>query len=669
MEASLEITLQIVIVVIAGVSAQVLAEYLKLPGIVLLLPFGILLGPEVSGLLHPSMLGVGLEVIVALAVAVILFEGGLNLDLRELGKVSGSLRNLVTIGTLITLLGGGIAAHWLSEFPWPIAFLYAALVVVTGPTVIGPLLKHVQVERQVGALLEGEGVLIDPVGAILAVLVLDVILNGDTAPVEIISGLIIRLAIGSGIGAAAGWIMGFLLKRLTALSEDLKNLLALAGVWGLFGLAQSIRSEAGLMATVIAGIVLRASSVPEERLLRRFKGNLTTLAVSVLFILLAADLSIASMFVLGWGSLLTVLVLMFIVRPINIWVCTWNSQLNWRQKFFLCWISPRGIVSASVASLFAIFLTERGINGGDAIKALVFLTITITIAVQGPTAGWLANLLHITSSKATGVVIVGSNPFSRLVARLFQERGESVTIIDTDEEACREAEAENLRVFLSSGLDTGVLEEAGVSSVGTFLAMTKNGEVNLVVAQRAVEEFQPPRVMAVFPRDPQASTPVNKAKIQQAFVPELPIKAWNEYLNNGNVKLGTTQLKEQGLALQRAQLKALIRTEELVPLVLEREERLQVASSAEEWQSGDRIIYLLHDPRPKLLKRLSGATQSTRLAVERLAEVEELSMLPDGIELPSDEDEPPGDKRKPKQKQQKQKKKQLPQSEGLQPEA
>ena len=643
MEASLAITLQIVIVVISGISAQVLAEYLKLPGIVLLLPFGIVLGPDVLGLVHPNMLGVGLEVIVALLVAVILFEGGLNLDLRELGKVSGSLRNLVTIGTLVTLIGGGIAAHWLSEFPWPIAFLYAALVVVTGPTVIGPLLKHINVDRQVGVLLEGEGVLIDPVGAILAVLVLDVILNGDTVPLEIISGLIIRLGIGGGIGVVGGWLMGFILKRLNSLSEDLKNLLVLAGVWGLFGLAQTIRSEAGLMTTVMAGIVLRASSLPEERLLRRFKGTLTTLAVSVLFILLAADLSIASVFVLGWGSLFTVLVLMFVVRPLNVWICTWNSQLSWQQKIFLCWISPRGIVSASVASLFAILLTERGFNGGDAIKALVFLTIILTIAVQGPTAGWLANLLQITSSKATGVVIVGSNPLSRLVARLFQERGESVVMIDTDAEACREAEKENLRVFLSSGLDEDVLEEAGLSSAGTFVAMTNNGEVNLVVAQRTVEEFQPPRVLAVFPKNPQPGTAAKKSKtqaknskIQQAFISDLPIKTWNQYLANGNVKLGTTVLKEKGLTFQQAHLRALIRAGELIPLVMEREKRLQIVPAEDEWQQGDQIIYLLHDPRPQLLKRLSGASQSTRLALEKLAEVEEVA-IPSAVPEPSRE--------------------------------
>ena len=636
MEASFEITLQMVIAVIAGISAQVLAEYLEIPSIVFLLLFGILLGSDGIGLLHPQLLGSGLEVIVALSTAIILFEGGLNLELRHLGHVSGSLRNLVTLGTLITLIGGGMAAHWLGEFPWPIALLYASLVVVTGPTVISPLLKLVKVDRQVATLLEGEGVLIDPVGAILAVVVLDTILNGDTDPIRAIIGLSLRLGIGGGIGAAGGWLLSLIFKRAHFISDELKNLVVLAGLWGLFTLAQLIRSESGLMATVVAGVVFAESSVSEERLLRRFKGQLTILCVSVLFILLAADLSIASVFALGWGSLFTVLVLMFVVRPINVGLCTWNSGLNWRQKLFLCWIAPRGIVSASVASLFAILLTQRGINGGDSIKALVFLTIILTVVCQGLTAGWVANWLQITSTEATGAVIVGCNPLSILIARLFQERGEPVVMIDTDPAAIQQAQAENLRVFSSSALDTGVLEEAGLASIGTFLAMTSNGEVNFVLAQRVAEEFQPPRVLAVFPRDPEVSTPANKNKIDQAFVPDLPIKTWNEYLSDGRVKLGTTTLKEPEFSFQQAHLQALIRSGALVPLLLEREERFQVVSATEDWQPGDRIIYLLYDPRPSLLKRLSGERQSTRLTLEKLPEVEEVPISSPVLEVASE---------------------------------
>ncbi|WP_267383823.1 cation:proton antiporter [Cyanobacterium sp. uoEpiScrs1] len=628
MEGSFQLTLQIVIAVLAGITAQVTAEFFKVPSIVFLLLFGILLGPDVLNLLYPHQLGVGLEVLVALSVAIILFEGGLSLELRYLGKVSGSLQNLVTIGILVTLIGGGMAAHWLAEFPWSIAFLYAALVVVTGPTVISPLLKQVSVDRQVATLLESEGVLIDPVGAILAVVVLDTILNSNASPVEIFSSVLLRLGIGAIIGGLSGALLGFILKNTSFLSEDLKNLVVLAGVWGLFGLAQLSRGESGLMATVVAGIVVRASSIPEERLLRRFKEQLTVLCVSVLFVLLAADLSIDSIFALGWGSVFTVLILMLVVRPISVVLCTWNSDLHWRQKLFLAWIAPRGIVSASVASLFAILLTEKGINGGESIKALVFLTIMMTVFIQGLSARWVAQALKISSIDATGAVIVGGNDIGRLIGRLFQQEGESVVLIDTDPEACQQAEAEGLSVFQSSGLDPDVLEQAGIDSMGNFMALTSNGEVNLVLAQRAVEEFKPPRVFAVFPSNTPNNSTTNKTKVNAAFIDQQLIKTWNQYLREEQMKLGKTQFKEPGLSLQQAHFQSLIRSGELLPLLIKRQGSLQVVKATQDWQQDDEIIYLLHDPRPKLLKRLSGGIKSSKelkeLVVGPLPEVEEV---------------------------------------------
>jgi NhaP-type Na+/H+ or K+/H+ antiporter len=619
MDAPLDITLQIVITVLAGIAAQVIAELVQIPGIVFLLIFGILLGPSALGLLHPEQLGTGLEVVVALLVAVILFEGGFNLKLRELDRVSGSLWNLVVFGTLITTLGGAFAAHWLSEFPWSLSFLYGSLVVVTGPVVINSLLRQVKVDRQVATLLEGEGVLIDPIGAILAVVVLNILLNGRSDLMSVVDDLAFRLGAGGAIGAIGGWLLGFVLKRAKFLSEDLKTLVVLASLWGLFGLAQTIRSEAGLMATVVAGIVLRASELPEERLLRRFKGQLTVLAISVLFILLSADLSIAGIIALGWGGLLTVLVLMFVVRPLSVLICTWDSDLNWRQKVFLGWIAPRGIIAASVASLFAILLTQRGINGGDSIKSLVFLTIILTVVVQSLTAQPIADWLQITSKDAKGAVIVGCNPLSMLVASFFAERGEIVSMIDTDPELEPLEEFENFRFFISSAFDVEVLEDAGLASVGTFLAMTNNAEVNLVLAQRAIEEFGPPKVIAFS--DAQSSS----SKVQSAFNPEFSLKTWNQYLTDSAVKLGETVLREDDFELQTAHLQGLIESGDLLPLLIERDHVLQVFSDQTEWQECDRLIYLLHDPKPKLLKLLSGSRQ-TRLTLETLPRVEEIPL-------------------------------------------
>ena len=568
-------------------------------------------------ILHPQSLGIGLEVLVALSVAIILFEGGLSLSGRELGRVSGSLRNLVTLGTSITLIGGGMAAHWLGEFPWPIAFLYASLVVVTGPTVIGPLLRQVAVDRRVATLLEGEGVLIDPVGAILAVVVLNTIIDSHSRPLEIITGLTLRLGIGAAIGIAGGGLLSFIIKTCNFLTFELKNLVVLAGVWGLFGLSQFSRSESGLMAVVMAGIVLKAAAVPDERLLRRFKGQLTTLCVSVLFILLAADLSIASVIALGWGSVLTVLVLMLVVRPLSVALCTLKSDLNWRHKLFIAWVAPRGIVSASVASLFAILLTRAGINGGEAIKALVFLTILMTVFIQGLTARWVAKGLKITSSAATGAVIVGCNPLGRLIGCLFQEQGENVVLIDTDARACEQAKEDGLTVMQSSGLDTKILQEAGIESMGTFLVLTNNSEVNLVLAQRASEEFHPPRVLAAF-----AGTPnPDQNKVNQVFLPSFSVKEWNQYLDDNQIKLGKTIFKGNDLSEQQTRLTKLIENGELLPLLLRRDNSLQVVTEREEWRTGDELIYIMRDLRPQLLKRLSG-TVRTRLSLEILPEVE-----------------------------------------------
>jgi len=624
-----QLTLQIIIAVLAGITAQVLAEYLKVPSIVFLLSLGILLGPDGIKLLHPQQFGVGLEVLVALSVAVILFDGGLNLTFRDLGLVSSSLRNLVTIGMLITLIGGGVAAHTLAEFPFPIAFLYASLIVVTGPTVISPLLKQVKVDHSVATLLEGEGVLIDPIGAILAVVVLNSILNSEAAPLEMVVQLSIRLGTGVLVGGLGGFILALILKETPFISEELKNLVVLAGVWGLFGLSQSLQSESGLMAVVLAGIVLRASALPQQRLLIRFKGQLTVLCVSVLFILLSADLSIASLFALGWGSVLTVLFLMLLVRPLNILVCTLESGLNWRQKLFLAWVAPRGIVSASVASLFAIVLTQKGINGGDSIKALVFLTILMTVFIQGLSARWVAKILKITSDQATGAVIVGCNPLGILLGSLFQAEGEKVVLIDTNPEDCRKAQLQQLTVVQSSGLDPTILFEAGLNSVGTFMALTTNGEVNLILAQKALEEFHPPKVFAVFPSQDLSTLNKQNAKIHAAFVDQALIKIWNQYLSDGQVKLAKTILKEGelDLSLGQAHLDALIRAGEILPLLIRRDNGLQVVKVGEQWQAGEEIVYLLHDPRTQLLNRLSDKKPSPLLSLKTWPKIEEIPLV------------------------------------------
>ncbi len=593
MEGSL--SLIIIIAIAAGISARVIANFFRVPSIVFLLLFGVALGGNGFNLVQPRLLGDGLEAIVSISVALILFDGGLNLKLQELGKVSASLRNLITIGTLITLIGGGIAAYWLSEFPWTIAFLYAALVVVTGPTVINPIVEEVGLDRRLATILEGEGVLIDAIGSVLAVVVLDVALNPAAGAFEVVSDLGLRLGVGSAVGAIAGWLLGKFLQRATFLAEDTKSAVVVAAVLALFGLAQEIQSESGLTAVVVMGIILRASEIPNSRALLKFKSQLVALIVSVLFILLSANLSIPSIFALGWGGVQTVLFMMLIVRPINVIVSTWNSSFTWRQKAFLAWCAPRGIVAASVASLFSILLTERGVNGGESIKALVFLTIAMTVFLQGLSAKLVAKLLGLTQGDISGLVIVGSNPIGILVARLFQANGQRVSLIDTNAELCKQAAEYDIPAFVSNGLDAKSLAEAGLDSVGTFVALTINTDVNIVIAQLAIKEFNPPKVFAIYVKD--AESDRNQPEVQQAFSARVPIKTWNQYILQREVRVGEFLLTSEEIEDQLNRFNTLFNVGMLLPLLFERKGQLQIVSADMTWEKGDRIVYLLYTPK------------------------------------------------------------------------
>ncbi|MEA5485782.1 MULTISPECIES: cation:proton antiporter [Pseudanabaena] len=594
MEGSL--SLIIIIAIAAGIFARVIANFFRVPSIVFLLIFGVALGGNGLNLVQPRLLGDGLEAIVSISVALILFDGGLNLQLKELGKVSASLRNLITIGTLITLIGGGIAAYWLSEFPWTIAFLYAALVVVTGPTVVNPIVEEVGLDRRLATILEGEGVLIDAIGSVLAVVVLDVALNPTSSAFAVVSDLGLRLGVGGVLGAIAGWLLGKFLQRATFLAEDTKSAVVVAAVLGLFGIAQEIQSESGLTAVVLMGIVLRASDIPNSRALLKFKSQLVALMVSVLFILLSANLSIPSIFALGWGGVQTVLFLMFIVRPINVIVSTWNSSFTWRQKAFLSWCAPRGIVAASVASLFSILLTERGVNGGESIKALVFLTIAMTVFLQGLSAKLVAKLLGLNQPDISGLVVVGSNPIGILVARLFQANGQRVAIIDTSAELCKQAAEYNIPAFVSNGLDAKSLAEAGLDSVGTFVALTINTDVNIVIAQIAAKEFNPPKVFAVYIKEAESDRN-GEPEVQQAFSARVPIKTWNQYVLQREVRVGEFLLTEEELQEQLNRFNTMFNAGILLPLLFERKGQLQIVSADMIWEKGDRILYLLYTPK------------------------------------------------------------------------
>lgn len=388
--------LTVALALAAGIVAQAAARHLRVPGIVLLLAAGVLLGPDVLGLVRPSSLGDNLHMVVGMAVAVVLFEGALNLQLERLREEAAVIRRLITWGVLVTAACAAMLAHWVMGWSWQLAVLFGTLVTVTGPTVITPLLRRIRVTRSVHTIAEAEGVLIDPIGAIVAVVALEVVLETTLGGAALdLLGVPYRLGIGGVVGIAGGFFIAVLLRREDWVPEGLENVFTLALVLALYEVSDAIAHETGLLAVVVAGFVVGNMETRVQKELMEFKEQLTVLLIGLLFVLLSADVRVASVAELGWPGVLTVLGLMLVVRPLDVGVCTLGSELDVREKTFLSWLAPRGIVAAAVSSLFARRLAEAGVEGGEALVALVFLVIAATVLVQGGTVGLVAERLGL----------------------------------------------------------------------------------------------------------------------------------------------------------------------------------------------------------------------------------------------------------------------------------
>lgn len=477
----------LLVAIVGGVFAQWLGHLARLPAIIPLLILGMLLGPEGPEWLQlmprPSeAMPKALQAIVGLGVAVILFEGGLSLNMKDLRLAPVTVRNLVTLGALISFIGGTLCAHFMAGFEWSISFLYGSLMIVTGPTVIGPLLKNVRVQRRVHTILLWEGILIDAVGAITAVVTLEVILR-EVGFFKATRGFVGALVFGPLIGAVGGWLLSKWLlwrRRTGRYDEELDPLLALAGALGFYGLSETWFHESGLGAVTCGGLVVANLLGREVEELRRFKGILTTLLISVLFMLLAANFRLDTLIPLWPMGFLAIAGLMVLVRPFGIWVCTRGTPLNWREKVFLSWIGPRGIVAASIASLFALLLSAHGDPAsGDKLVALTFSTILVTCMLNGFTAKPLARLLKLEISRPDGLLIVGANDLALRVAGIFEMRGIPTLLVDTNPIMCARAREAGFQVAQGSALDEEFLETQDMTSVGRLLACTPSSHVNL----------------------------------------------------------------------------------------------------------------------------------------------------------------------------------------------
>ena len=388
------------VTVFAGAGARLLAAVSELPGVVLLLLSGLLIGRSGLGLVEPLDLGPGLGTVVGLLVSLVLFDGGLNLRLPG-DTIRETVKRVAVLRLLISLGAGLLAAHWLAGLSWSVAAVFSAIVLATGPTVVTPLVRQIRLAAPLGDVLEAEGLVLEPIGAVLALLLLELVLGNLHGWRELVLGLLERLGGGVLIGASVGWLLSELLQRLKPdQSSGLPLQLTLGMLFLMYGVSEWLLPESALPASVAAGIVVGRRQTAHTADLDGLIQELAQLAITMLFPLLAADVSWAELSPLGWGGISCVLVLMLVVRPIAVGVATVGLPLDLPQKLFLGWLAPRGIVTASVASLFAIRLEQAGILGAGRLQGLVFLTILMTVGLQGLTAQPLARALGLIEESA-----------------------------------------------------------------------------------------------------------------------------------------------------------------------------------------------------------------------------------------------------------------------------
>ncbi len=378
------------ITVFAGAGARLLAALSGLPAVVLLLLSGLLIGRSGLGVVEPLDLGLGLETIVGLLVSLVLFDGGLNLRLPG-DTIKATVLRISLIRLIASLAAGLLAAHWLAGLGWSVAAVYSAIVLATGPTVVTPLVQQIRLASPLGDVLEAEGLVLEPIGAVLALLLLELVVGNLHGWREVALGLFARLGGGVLFGSMAGWILSEGLKRVKANSAvGLRLQLTLGVLFLLYGICEWILPESGLPASVAAGFVVGRRPATQASQLDPLIRELAQLAITMLFPLLAADVSWSELSPLGWGGINCVLVLMLIVRPAAVSLATIGLPLDIKQKLFLGWLAPRGIVTAAVASLFSIRLEQAGVLGAGRLQGLVFLTILMTVGIQGLTAQPLA---------------------------------------------------------------------------------------------------------------------------------------------------------------------------------------------------------------------------------------------------------------------------------------
>lgn len=527
----------LVAAVALGIAAQVISERFQVPAILPLLVLGITLGPAGIALFEPASLGEVFKDLIHVGVAIILFEGGLSLDPRHLLKVGAAVRNLLTVGMAITAAGCALLAHLLVGMPWSTAALFGAIMTVTGPTVIVPLLRHMIASRPVKTILVSEGLMIDPIGAVLAYLVLQGMQRADM-PWREFAGALVELGLtGTILGFAAGALCKVII-RTRVVGGELRNLSVLALLMLCYLVAEEQAPQSGILASVVMGFTVSASELPDLVSLKAFKGQLSTLIISMLFILLAGKLDVAAITNLGWGGVLVVTGMIVLVRPLSVAASVWPSHLQWRDRLLIALTAPRGIVAAAVASLAALSLREAGIGGGNTFEGLVYLTILATCAFSTLVALVVPRLLGIHRDPSRlSAVLVGANSLTEMLADQLSRCGRKTVVIDGVAWRLERFRSKGYRVVTGDARDSATYNEAGVERDSLVIAATTNDELNLLVAELVRDQFGVEHPVAALQRPPDELGRLSRAWLELLGGRGLDIPAWIRRLENGTAVL------------------------------------------------------------------------------------------------------------------------------------
>jgi NhaP-type Na+/H+ or K+/H+ antiporter len=488
------------LIVGAGMIAQWVAWRTQIPGIIALLVAGLMLGP-VTGLLKPDeLLGDTLFPLVSLSVALILFEGGLDLPPRELRKTGTVVRRLITIGAVVTGVVGWYSAREIFGLSDQVAVVLAAVLVVTGPTVVGPLLRFVRPAGTTGPILRAESVLIDPIGATAALVCFEIVLTNETnEAVTTLAGIVgLTLVAGAGIGLATAFLLDTALRRFL-IPDQLAVPTTFAFVVASYVAANEIQEEAGLLTVTVVGIYLARRDSSTIRSVVEFNESLRTLLISVLFILLAARIETQALQDVALPSLVFIAVLVFVARPLTVLVSTIRTSLTWRERVFLTTMAPRGIVAAAVSAIFALRLEDEGVEGAEKIVPIVFLVIIGTIVIYGFLAGPAARILGLAEARANGVLIVGAHASAREIASELKFRDIKTLLIDTDPYNVTRAISKGLTARRMSALAEEAAESLDLRGIGRLLAITSNDEVNALSTGRFARVFGRREVFQLAP--------------------------------------------------------------------------------------------------------------------------------------------------------------------------